>query len=189
MRTDAGFVHAWVLPADIDEAPWHAIRRDVLLVIHAASHELERHRSGDDLAVLRGPAGLGHLVLDAERIAFNGNAFLGQAADAFTLERRAGHGVLARVTASGGRRAVRRCDTNGQPYDLAVCATLLVVLRHLGAHVRVGTSGTLRNGWGRAAALVRATIGSCGQLVQKENGMLRWVDAPERTAERRLLSS
>ena len=128
-------------------------------------------------------------VLDADRIAFNGNAFLGQAADPFTLERRAAHGVLARVGSSGGRRAVGRCATAGLPYDLAVCVTLLVALKHLGSRVRVGTTGSLRNGWGRAAAIVRATTGNCGHLVQHENGILRWVDAPERSVERRLLSS
>jgi hypothetical protein len=189
MRTDDGFVHAWVLPAAIDEQVWHALRSDVLLVVHAASHELERHRAGDSLAMLRGPEGLGHLVLDADCIAFNGNAFLGQAADPFTLERHAAHGVLARVRPDGTRRTVRRCDTAGYPYDLVVCATLLVVLRHLEGRARVGTTGTLRTGWGRAAALVRATLGPSGQLVQHENGLLRWVDAPERTVERRLLSS
>ncbi len=189
MRTDDGFVHAWILPAEIDEQVWHALRRDVLLVLHAASRQLERDRSGDALAMLRGPEGLGHLVLDVGRIAFNGNAFLGQAGDPFTLERRAGSGVLARVSASGARRAVRRCNTAGQPYDLAVCATLLVVSKHLAAAVRVGTSGTLRTGWARAASVVRETIGHCGQLVQHETGMLRWVDAPERSAERRRLSS
>lgn len=189
IRTDDGYVHAWILSADIDEQVWHALRRDVLLVIHAANRELERDRTGDDLAMLRGPEGLGPLVLAPDRIAFNGNAFLGQSADPFTLERRAGSGVLARVTPGLGRRAVRRCSTGGLPYDVPVCAAPLVVLMHLGASVRIGTSGTLRTGWGRAASIVRATMGNCGQLVQHENGILRWVDAPERTAERRLLSS
>jgi hypothetical protein len=183
MRTDDGFVHAWSIQAEITEPEWQTLHADMILVLRAASRELELDRSGDDLAVLRGPEGLGHLQLDASQIAFNGNAFLGQAGDAFSLERRARHNVIARVGRGGGRRTVRRCDTGGHPYDLAVCAVLLVALRHLGDGVRLGTSGSLRSGWGRAAALVRAMIGETGQLVQLENGMLRWIDAPAQSAD------
>lgn len=178
MRTDDGFVHAWSIQADISEPEWKAMYADMILVLRAASKQLELDRSGDDLAVLRGPEGLGHLALDVGQIAFNGNAFLGQAGEAFSVERHARHNVLARVGRGGGRRTVRRCDTAGHPYDLAVCAVLLVILRHLGDGVRLGTSGSLRSGWGAAAALVRATLGDCGQLMQLENGILRWVDAP-----------
>jgi len=183
MRTDDGFTHAWSIQAEIAEPEWQALHADMILVLRAASRQLELDRSGDDLAVLRGPEGLGHLQLDATQIAFNGNAFLGQAGDAFSVERRARHNVLARVGKGDGRRSVRRCDTGGHPYDLAVCAMLLVILRHLGDGIRLGTSGPLRSGWGRAAALVRATIGESGQLVQLENGMLRWIDAPARAAD------
>jgi hypothetical protein len=189
MRTDDGFVHAWSIQAEIAEPEWRALHADMILVLRAASKQLELDRSGDDLAVLRGPEGLGHLQLDATQIAFNGNAFLGQAGDAFSVERRARRNVLARVGKGGGRRSVRRCDTSGHPYDLAVCACLLVMLRHLGDGVRIGTSGSLRSGWGRAAVLVRATIGESGQLVQLENGMLRWIDAPARDADASIRSS
>jgi hypothetical protein len=189
MRTDDGFVHAWSIQAEISEPEWQALHADMILVLRAASSQLEVDRSDDDLAVLRGPEGLGRLQLDATQIAFNGNAFLGQAGDAFSIERRARHHVIARVRRGGGRRSVRRCDTGGHPYDLAVCAMLLVILRHLGDGVRVGTSGSLRSGWGRAAALVRATLGETGQLVQLENGMLRWIDSPARDAEASMRSS
>jgi len=189
MRTDDGFVHAWTIQAEIAEATWRPLRDDMIAVLRAASMSMERDRSGDDLALLRGPEGLGHLHLEPNEIAFNGNAFLGQAGTPFAIERKARTGVIARVGSSGGRRTVRRCDTRGHPYDLAVCAMLLVLLRHLGDGARVGTSGTLRSGWARAAALVRDTIGECGQLVQFESGMLRWVDAPVATEKRRIRTS
>ncbi|HTR77779.1 MAG TPA: hypothetical protein VMH39_06700 [Gemmatimonadaceae bacterium] len=178
MPLDDAFVHAWVTPADIAPARWEPMRDDIISVLRAASRELERDRSDDALAVLRGPEGFGPLHLAPDAVAFNGNAFLGFAGDPFAIERKPRRGVLARASHGGARRAVRRCRTEGHPYDLAVCAVLLVVLRHLGDEARVGTSGGLRTGWGRAAALVRATIGECGQLVQHENGALRWVDAP-----------
>jgi hypothetical protein len=162
---------------------------DIILALRAASRELELNRSADDLAVLRGPEGLGHLQIDASQVAFNGNAFLGQAGDPFSIERHARHNVIARVGSGGARRTIRRCDTFGHPYDLAVCAVLLVVLRHLGDGARVGTSGSLRSGWGRAAALLRSSIGERGQLVQLENGLLRWIDAPPTRVSSRERSS
>ncbi|MEO5815515.1 MAG: hypothetical protein ABIT20_09575 [Gemmatimonadaceae bacterium] len=183
MRTDDGYMHAWSIQAEIGEPEWQAMHADMILVLRAASRQLELDRTGDDLAVLRGPEGLGRLQLDANQIAFNGNAFLGQAGDAFSVERRARHNGIARVGRGGGHRTVRRCDTGGHPYDVAVCAVLLVALRHLGDGVRLGTSGSLRSGWGRAAALVRATIGETGRLVQLENGILRWIDAPAHDAD------
>lgn len=177
MRTDDGFVHAWTMAAEISPALWRAMYGDMVLVLRAASRELERGRRDDSLAVLRGPDGLGHVRIQAEVIACNGNAFLGESGDAFSIERVAERGIIARRNRDGSRRVVRRCDTGGQPYDLAVCAVLLTVLHHLDGDVRVGTSGSPRRGWSRAASVVRATLGECGQLVQMESGLLRWVGA------------
>lgn len=177
MRTDEGFVHAWTMGAEIEWAEWRALHEDIVVVLSAASRELERGRSDDTLAVLRGPEGLGNVRIEPDRIAFNGNAFLGQAGDPFSIERIAERGIIARRSRSGERRVVRRCDTAGRPYDLAVCAVLLTTLHHIGSDVRVGTSGSLRGGWSRAAGAVRATLGDCGQLVQMESGLLRWVGA------------
>lgn len=177
MRSDEGFVHAWTMGAEIDAARWRTMHSDLIVVLRAASRELERGRSEDTLAVLRGPEGLGHVRIQPDVIAFNGNAFLGEAGDAFSIERVAERGIIARRARDGSRRVVRRCDTRGQPYDLAVCAVLLTLLHHLGGDVRLGTSGSPRHGWSRAASVVRATLGDCGQLVQMETGLLRWVGA------------
>ena len=175
MRSDDGFVHAWSMAAEVSPSHWRVMHADMILVLRAASRELERGRGDEMLAVLRGPEGLGHIGIQADTIAFNGNAFLGEAGDPFSIERVAERGIIARRSRDGTRRVVRRCDTGGQPYDLAVCAVLLTLLRHLGADVRVGTSGSPRQGWSRAASVVRATLGDCGQLVQMETGLLRWV--------------
>ena len=139
--------------------------------------------------MLRGPNGFGALTIETDAIAFNGNAFLGQSGDPFSIERISRAGNIARVGSHGRRRTVRRCNTHGHSYDLAVCASILVLLQNLHDAVRVGTSGTLKSGWGRAATLVRETLGASGQLVQLENGLLRWIDAPPRSASGRLLSS
>ena len=175
MRTDEGFVHAWTMGAEIEASRWSALHADMVLVLRAASRALEQGRADEALAVLRGPEGLGHVRIDPHTMAFNGNAFLGEAGDAFSIERVAERGIIARRTRGGSRRVVRRCDTRGHPYDLAVCAVLLTVLHHLGTEARLGTSGSPRRGWSRAASVVRGTLGDCGQLVQMETGLLRWV--------------
>lgn len=177
MHTVDGYVHAWTMGADLDALRWRAMHSDMLLVLRAASRELERGRAHDTLAMLRGPEGLGGIRIDAGAIAFNGNAFLGQSGDPFSIERIAQRGVIARRSQRDERRVIRRCDTAGHPYDLAVCAILLTGLHHLGSEIRVGTSGSLRGGWSRAAGLVRTALGDCGQLVQMESGILRWVGA------------
>lgn len=177
MRSNESFVHAWTMAAEVEAAQWRLLHDDMVLVLRTASRELERGRGDDGLAVLRGPEGLGNIRIGADAIAFNGNAFLGQAGDPFSIERAAERGIIARRTRSGARRVVRRCDTAGRPYDLAVCAVLLTLLHHLGTDMRVGTSGSLRGGWSRAAVVVRAALGDCGQLVQMETGLLRWVGA------------
>lgn len=189
MRTDDGFVHAWTMDAEVEWPAWAALHADMLRVLRAASGELERGRRDDALAVLRGPQGLGHVRIETDVIGFNGNVFLGEAGDAFSIERVAERGIIARRSRDGSRRVVRRCDTRGHPYDLAVCAVLLTALHHLGSGVRVGTSGSLRGSWSRAAAVVRAALGDCGQLVQMETGLLRWVGAAESGESRATRSS
>lgn len=189
MRTDDGFVHAWTMGAEIEPAQWRALHADMVLVLSAVSRELERGRSDDALAVLRGPEGLGHVRIDAHAIAFNGNAFLGEAGDSFSIERVAERGIIARRSRGGSRRVIRRCDTRGRPYDLAVCAVLLTVLHHLAGEARVGTSGSPRHGWSSAASVVRATLGDCGQLVQMETGLLRWVQTSTSSGTRATRSS
>ena len=94
-----------------------------------------------------------------------------------------------RSTPGGGGRAVRRCNTEGHPYDLAVCALLLTVARRLGDSMRLGSSGGLREGWRDAAVLVREALGESGQLTQTESGQLRWVDVPVHATQLRTRSS
>jgi hypothetical protein len=186
---DSQYLRAWVLPHEIDAERWAELRRDTTLVLRAVSARLEAGRTPADPGILRGPEGLGLPQVTPDRIAFNGSAFRGQAGDPFILERRARTGVIVRGAPGGGGRAVRRCNTGGQPYDLAVCALLLTVARRLGDSMRLGSSGGLREGWREAATIVRESLGECGQLVQTESGLLRWADVPARSTELRARSS
>ena len=183
------YLRAWVLPHEIDAKRWAELRHDATLVLRAVSARLEMGRTPADPGILRGPEGLGLPQVTQDRIAFNGSAFRGQAGDPFILERRAATGVIVRSTPGGGGRAVRRCNTDGHPYDLAVCALLLTVARRLGDSMRLGSSGGLREGWRDAAVLVREALGESGQLTQTESGQLRWVDVPVHATQLRTRSS
>ena len=187
------FLHAWSLPREIERERWEPLRRDVVAVLQAVSARLERGNAPDAPAMLRGPEGMGGLVIGADRLAFNGNAFRHESGDAFVLERVAERGYLLRAegrrarrgreaspdepttTPRSIRRAFRRCDTHGHPYDLAVCAVLLTALWHFGDEMRLGTQGTVRaEGWRAAADMVRAVLGIDAQIVQSEFGTIRW---------------
>jgi hypothetical protein len=179
MASERASQHAWVIPHEIAEEEWLALRRDATVVLRAASARLEAGRSPEQPGILRGPHGLGLPQVSIDRIAFNGSSFRGESGDPFILERRASSGVLIRAAAGRTARAVRRCDTGGQPYDLAVCALLLVAKHHLDDAMRLGSSGGLRDGWREAARLFREALGRGAQLVQSEHGLLRWVEIPE----------
>lgn len=189
MSDDGPFVHAWVLPREIDEARWIELRADATRVLRTASARLEAGRADDAPGVLRGPEGLGLPNVGADRIALNGSAFRGEAGDAFVLERRATSGVVARAGAGNAGRTVRRCNTRGHPYDLAVCALLLTVQRHLGEQMRLGTSGGLRHGWRDAADVVRHALEVAGELAQSEQGMISWTAGRPRDHETRVRTS
>jgi hypothetical protein len=187
MSSDGSFVHAWVLPHEIEEARWIALRYDAVKVLRAASARLEAGRPADAPGVLRGPEGIALPQVSEDRIAFNGSAFRGEAADPFMLEHRAISGVVVRAEKGSVGRAVRRCDTKGYPYDLAVCALLLTVQRHLADVMRLGTSGDIRHGWHEAAEVVRAALDIDGELAQSEQGLVTW--APGRERARRVRTS
>lgn len=186
---DSPFLRAWVLPHEIDVERWSAMRRDATVVLRVASARLEAGRAPEEPGVLRGPQGLGLPQVTQDSIAFNGSSFRGHAGDPFIIERRARHGVIVRAASGNGGRAVRRCDTGGHPYDIAVCALLLTALRHLGDAMRLGSSGGLRDGWREAASVVREALGECGHLVQSESGQLTWVYAAVRVTQERTRSS
>lgn len=186
--SDGVYVRAWVVPSEINAERWGLLRADATRVLRAASACLEAGRPAGAAGVLRGPDGVGLPHVSPDRIAFNGSSFRGEAGDRFVLERCSSAIVMVRAGDTRVGRAVRRCDTRGLPYDVAVCALLLAMRRQLGDSMRLGTTGSLRDGWCAAADVVREALGECGQLVQGEHGLISWAPLakvkPVATAER-----
>jgi len=170
--SDTPYVHAWTLPHEIDGDLWIALRFQATQVLRAASARLEAGRADDAPGILRGPDGLGLPHVSPECIAFNGSTFRGEAGDPFFLERFATTGIVMRPGAPMVGRAVRRCDTRGKPYDLAVCSLLLLARLHLGDGMRLGSSSDLRGGWRAAADVLREATGDATELAQNEQGLI-----------------
>lgn len=107
--------------------------------------------------IIAGPNGEGPPVLNAEKIAFNGSYKDGENYETF---------ILSRVTEKkikddcGPKRRFQFCKTGRKPYDLAVCATLIIAKHHLGKRIAVMSDGGMEpNEWMPAVALVEKTLG------------------------------
>lgn len=172
------YVHGWSLPREIDTERWARLHRAASAALAAADRLIgaRRYAVGLSDSGLRGPEGEGPLVVESDRIAFNGAAHDGHAGDAFLLERRPRGGVVRNPAV--GDRVFRRCDTRELPYDVAVCAVLLVAAHILGDDLRLGSEGTLRSaGWRDATEIARQVLGTGDRLTQDDRGFLRWAPA------------
>lgn len=179
------YVHGWSLPREIDAERWARLHAAASAAVAAADRLIgaRRYAVGLSGSGLRGPEGEGPVVIEPDRIAFNGAAHDGHAGDAFLLERRPRGGVVRNPAV--GDRVFRRCDTRELPYDVAVCAVLLVASHVLGDDLRLGSEGTLRSpGWRDATEIVRQALGTADRLTQDDRGFLRWTPALERPRER-----
>lgn len=172
------YVHGWSLPREIDAERWARLHAAACAALSAADRLIETRRVAIGLSGsgLHGPEGEGPWVVASDRIAFNGSAHDGQAGDAFVIERRPRGGVVRNPAV--GDRVFRRCDTRELPYDVAVCAVLLVAVHVLRDDLRLGSEGTLRSpGWRDAIEIVRRVLGTSDRLTQDDRGFLRWMPA------------
>lgn len=179
------YVHGWSLPREIDVERWTRLHAAATAALGAADRLIEARRLALGLggSGLRGPEGEGPAIVEPDRIAINGAARDGHAADAFVLERRPRGGVVRNPAV--GDRVFRRCDTRELPYDVAVCAVLLVAAHVLGEDLRLGSEGTLRSpGWRDATEIVRHVLGTADRLTQDDRGFLRWMPAIGQPRER-----
>lgn len=99
-----GYTHYWKNPTDISDEAWISIIADVTQMINHLPAEV----------VLAGGLGVGEPILNNDEICFNG--YEAEAYEAFRLGRNA--------------NKINFCKTEYRPYDVAVCATLLIARHH-----------------------------------------------------------
>ncbi len=145
-----GYTHYWhVTEPGISPSSWDAITKDVK---HLFANLPEHSASGGGLFA-EAPLGLVRAYdrpsvgpeVSENLIAFNGKTFsknLGH--EDFRLERQASH---------------ESCKTARKPYDLAVCAVLMVALRHAPEQVRLSLDDGYVPDWQPALDWVTEVLG------------------------------
>lgn len=149
-----GYTHYWSYDRDFD-------RRALGLALLDA-REIVKAVQARGIS-LRGGMGLGEPMV-GEGICFNGDASTNEDHEGFLFpmstvgeeEAMALHGQLWDF-----------CKTGRAPYDLAVCAVLLVLKHHLGSKLRVGSDGDSGE-WQPAVDLVKELFGYDIEFVRED---------------------
>jgi hypothetical protein len=150
------YTHYWTREAgsEIDPETWGRITKDVsalLANLPAKTDTAGGYHAKDPLKVVLDQGKRAPAKVNDEEIYFNGAGKLGY--ETFVFER---------ITPEPERweRDGRQdfCKTDRRPYDLAVCATLLVIHRHAPGFAKIESDGTPAE-WEPARRLVREVLG------------------------------
>jgi len=171
------YSHRWERPAVIAGPSWARVRNDIsiaLQLFQATSSNPTWREAGVEPVALRGPDGAGDPVVAPARVAFNGDGARNGAADPFILAQDARPEGDA-ATADGRVRA--SCDTALLPYDLAVCASLLIAKYHLGDAFLLESDGKVEElGWPLAREVAGTALGIRGLLREDRERGIEWTD-------------
>jgi hypothetical protein len=154
---------------------WARVRNDIsiaLQLFQVTSTNPTWREAGVEPVALRGPDGTGDPLVAPARVAFNGDASRNGAADPFIFaqDARAAGGA---ATASDRMRA--SCDTALLPYDLAVCASLLIAKYHLGDAFLLESDGKVEElGWPLAREVAGTALGIRGTLEEDPERGIEW---------------
>lgn len=156
---------------------WARVRNDIsiaLQLFQVTSTNPTWREAGVEPVALRGPDGTGDPLVAPARVAFNGDASRNGAADPFIFaqDARADGGA-----APTDERAHASCDTALLPYDLAVCASLLIAKYHLGDAFRLESDGKVEElGWPLAREVAGTALGIRGKLKENPERGIEWTD-------------
>lgn len=156
---------------------WARVRNDIsiaLQLFQVTSTNPTWREAGVEPVALRGPDGTGDPLVGPTRVAFNGDASRNGAADPFIFaqDARANRGA-----APTDERAHASCDTALLPYDLAVCASLLIAKYHLGDAFRLESDGKVEElGWPLAREVAGTALGIRGKLKENPERGIEWTD-------------
>jgi hypothetical protein len=156
---------------------WARVRNDIsvaLQLFQVTATNPTWREVGVEPVALRGPDGTGDPVVAPTRVAFNGDASRNGAADPFLFPQDArAEGDSA--TLDGRVRA--GCDTALLPYDLAVCASLLIAKYHLGDAFVLHSDGKVEElGWPLAREVAGTALGIRGLLREDAERGIEWTD-------------
>lgn len=161
----------------ISGASWARIRNDISIVLQlfqATSTSPTWREVGVEPVALRGPDGTGEPIVAPTRLAFNGDAARNGAADPFIFAQD------ARADGGGGEpgaRTLASCDTALLPYDLAVCASLLIAKYHLGDSLLLRSDGKVEElGWPLAREVAGTALGIRGVLRDDATRGIEWAE-------------
>jgi hypothetical protein len=108
------------------------------------------------------------------RVAFNGDASRNGAAYPFVFAQDA---LAEGKPAAGDGRVRAECDTALLPYDLAVCASLLIAKYHLGDAFILHSDGKVGElGWPLAREVAGTALGIRGLLREDAERGIEWTD-------------
>ena len=156
---------------------WARVRNDIsiaLQLFQVTSTNPTWREAGVEPVALRGPDGTGDPLVAPARVAFNGDASRNGAADPFIFaqDARSDGG-----SAAADERARASCDTALLPYDLAVCASLLIAKYHLGDALLLQSDGKVEElGWPVAREVAGTALGIRGMLKEDSERGIEWAD-------------
>jgi hypothetical protein len=156
---------------------WARVRNDIsiaLQLFQVTSTNPTWREVGVEPVALRGPDGTGDPMVAPARVAFNGDASRNGAADPFVFAQDA---LAEGKPAAGDGRVSARCDTALLPYDLAVCASLLIAKYHLGDAFVLHSDGKVGElGWPLAREVAGTALGIRGLLREDAERGIEWTE-------------
>ena len=171
------YTHRWERPAVLPGASWARIRNDIsiaLQLFQVTTTSPTWREVGVEPVALRGPDGTGDPIVAPTRIAFNGEASRNGAADPFAFAQDA---RTENREPDSDERVRVVCDTALLPYDLAVCASLLVAKYHLGDALVLRSDGKVEElGWPLAREVAGTALGIRGILKDDATRGIEWTE-------------
>lgn len=138
-----GYTHYWRRPVNLDAAKFKAVADDLTKLL-------------PKLPKLFGPDGRGTPVINEKKIIFNGDRSKNEDHETFYIASVFGRESIDVRPHSPMKFAF--CKTARKPYDIAVCATLLLLKHHFENDIQVSSDGRTED-WQSAINLIGQEFG------------------------------
>lgn len=153
-----GYTHYWKRPREIPAGPFSRWAGDV--------EEILGFLSAAGEVAIRGRSGAGDPEVSPETVSFNGDGGRGLDCEAFVVDRRCPPSAKSDATANG--LYLGSCKTGRNPYDVAVCAALIRLGRHV-PEVEISSDG-IADDWDPALSLCEEVFREGDELPGRVRG-------------------